>query len=124
MCLLAEPGEPAARLCTGFLIAAVVLCNRTLSTDHGFPLRLVVPGVTGARSVKWLSRIITSKDESDSHWQQVDTPATRMLVGCSVHVLWAAWYCTCLLVKLYVSLNGVVLSFLHVPLHCKLSMCW
>ena len=44
---------------------------RTLSTDHGFPLRLVVPGVTGARSVKWLSRIITSKEESQAHWQQV-----------------------------------------------------
>jgi len=47
---------------------------RTLSTDHGFPLRLVVPGVTGARSVKWLSRIITSKEESQAHWQQVKQP--------------------------------------------------
>lgn len=44
---------------------------RTLSTDHGFPLRVIVPGVTGARSVKWLSRIITSKQESQAHWQQV-----------------------------------------------------
>ena len=48
--------------------------RRTLSTDHGFPLRLVVPGVTGARSVKWLSRIITSKEESQAHWQQVMQP--------------------------------------------------
>ena len=39
--------------------------------DHGFPLRVVVPGVTGARSVKWLTRIIASRDESGSHWQQV-----------------------------------------------------
>ena len=49
----------------------MLYCCRTLSTDHGFPLRLVVPGVTGARSVKWLSRIITSKEESQAHWQQV-----------------------------------------------------
>ena len=53
---------------------AMLYSCRTLSTDHGFPLRLVVPGVTGARSVKWLSRIITSKEESQAHWQQVKQP--------------------------------------------------
>lgn len=47
------------------------LDRRPLTADHGFPVRVVVPGVTGARSVKWLSRIITSREESQSHWQQV-----------------------------------------------------
>lgn len=61
---------------------ALLLCNRTLSTDHGFPLRLVVPGVTGARSVKWLSRVITSKEESNSHWQQVQCLSQA---ACCVH---------------------------------------
>ncbi len=28
--------------------------GQPLSRDHGFPVRVVVPGVTGARSVKWL----------------------------------------------------------------------
>ena len=62
-----------------------MVVSRTLSTDHGFPLRVVVPGVTGARSVKWLSRIITSKQESQAHWQQVDPlpPAHLLLVCCS-----------------------------------------
>ena len=46
--------------------------RRALPLDHGFPVRVVVPGVTGARSVKWLSRIIASRDESGSHWQQVN----------------------------------------------------
>ena len=45
--------------------------RRELSADHGFPVRVVVPGIAGARSVKWLSRIIASQHESDSHWQQV-----------------------------------------------------
>lgn len=45
--------------------------------DHGFPLRVVAPGVTGARSVKWLSRIIASKHESPAHWQQVRLPLLR-----------------------------------------------
>ena len=35
-------------------------------------MRAVVPGVIGARSVKWLDRIILSDKESGSHWQQND----------------------------------------------------
>lgn len=27
-----------------------------LSRDHGFPLRVIVPGTVGARNVKWLSK--------------------------------------------------------------------
>ena len=35
-------------------------------------MRVVVPGVTGARSVKWVRRVIASREESASHWQQRD----------------------------------------------------
>ena len=52
-------------------LTAALLDDRAIPKDHGYPVRVVVPGVTGARSVKWLSRIIASKDESGSHWQQV-----------------------------------------------------
>ena len=36
----------------------------------GFPCRLIAPGLVGARSVKWLSKIVVSENESDSwyHW--------------------------------------------------------
>lgn len=30
---------------------------KTLNRDHGYPLRVIVPGVIGARSVKWLDSI-------------------------------------------------------------------
>lgn len=40
--------------------------------DHGFPLRILVPGHVAARSVKWLRRITLSEDESQSQWQQGD----------------------------------------------------
>lgn len=43
-----------------------------LSADHGFPLRVIVPGTIGARSVKWLSRIVVSKNEYPGFWQQKD----------------------------------------------------
>lgn len=60
--------------------------------DHGFPVRVIVPGVVGARNVKWVGKdtngyfttshrfmicmfvgkIVVSNKESDSHWQQND----------------------------------------------------
>lgn len=36
---------------------------KTLNRDHGFPLRVVVPGVIGARSVKWLDSINVLAEE-------------------------------------------------------------
>ncbi|KAK9836142.1 hypothetical protein WJX81_004420 [Elliptochloris bilobata] len=54
------------------VLLAYEMNGRELSADHGFPVRVVAPGIAGARSVKWLSRIIASKHESDSHWQQKD----------------------------------------------------
>lgn len=43
-----------------------------LPRDHGYPLRAVVPGHVAARSVKWLSRIVVSDEESSSQWQRRD----------------------------------------------------
>lgn len=43
-----------------------------LPPDHGAPVRVVVPGVTAARSVKWLRSVAGSPEESGSHWQQRD----------------------------------------------------
>ncbi len=56
----------------GDVLLAFEMNGETLSRDHGFPIRVVVPGVVGARSVKWLKRIIASPEESESHWQKLD----------------------------------------------------
>merc|ERR1719502_1489547 len=40
-----------------------------LPRDHGFPLRVIIPGYVGARSVKWISKIIVSKKECDGMHQ-------------------------------------------------------
>ena len=41
-----------------------------LPPDHGFPVRTVVPGYIGARSVKWLGRIVVSDNPSPNHYLQ------------------------------------------------------
>lgn len=54
------------------VILAYEMNGQPLPRDHGAPLRAVVPGVVGARNVKWLGRVVLSQHESDSHWQQND----------------------------------------------------
>lgn len=59
----------------GDVILAYEMNGEQLTRDHGFPLRCIVPGVVGARNVKWLGKITISEHESDSHWQQNDYKA-------------------------------------------------
>ncbi|XP_062843222.1 sulfite oxidase, mitochondrial isoform X2 [Trichomycterus rosablanca] len=56
----------------GDVLLAYEMNGEDLPRDHGFPVRVVVPGVVGARNVKWLGRIVVSSEESQSHWQQND----------------------------------------------------
>lgn len=50
-----------------------------LPRDHGFPVRVVAPGVVGARDVKWVRSIRLSKVESSSHWQKRDYRVVQRL---------------------------------------------
>lgn len=56
----------------GDVILAYEMNGEPLPKDHGFPIRVIAPGVVGARSVKWLGRILVSEEESTSHWQRND----------------------------------------------------
>lgn len=43
-----------------------------LLPDHGYPVRMVVPGHIGARAVKWLSEITVSREESKNFYHYHD----------------------------------------------------
>jgi sulfite oxidase len=55
------------------LAPEVLLADRMngepLPAEHGFPLRVVVPGFVGARSVKWLSAVTVLSEQSQSFFQ-------------------------------------------------------
>ena len=54
------------------VLLAYEMNGKPLTPEHGFPLRAVVPGYIGARSVKWLGRIVVSADPSDNHYMTRD----------------------------------------------------
>lgn len=59
----------------GDVLLAFEMNGEPLPADHGAPVRVVVPGVAGCRSVKWVEKVIASEEESASFWQQKDYKA-------------------------------------------------
>jgi sulfite oxidase len=57
------------------VVLALDMNGRPLQPDHGAPVRVLVPGVVGARSVKWLRRLRVCREESRSFWQRRDYKA-------------------------------------------------
>jgi sulfite oxidase len=51
------------------VLLASELNGARLSPEHGFPVRALVPGWIGARSVKWLGRITVLEEPSTNYFQ-------------------------------------------------------
>jgi sulfite oxidase len=58
-----------AKAMTADVLLASELNGGPLPADHGFPLRAIVPGWIGARSVKWLGRITLAAEPSSNYFQ-------------------------------------------------------
>ncbi|GLE05438.1 hypothetical protein PINS_up014451 [Pythium insidiosum] len=54
------------------VLLAFEMNGEPIPRDHGYPLRVIVPGTVGARNVKFVHKIILSTEESPSFWQQRD----------------------------------------------------
>ena len=53
---------------TGSSLLATEMNGKPLTPSHGFPLRNIVPGFIGARSVKWLHKITVADRPSPNHF--------------------------------------------------------
>lgn len=53
----------------GDVILAYEMNGEELPRDHGYPLRLIVPGFVGIRNMKWIKSIRFGLDEVNSNWQ-------------------------------------------------------
>jgi nitrate reductase (NAD(P)H) len=55
--------------------------GETLRADHGKPLRVVVPGQIGGRSVKWLKKLTITADPSDNWYHIYDNRVLPTMIS-------------------------------------------
>jgi len=60
---------PLAKALAGEVLLAWAMNGQPLPPVHGGPVRVVVPGYIGARSVKWVERITLQDHPSDNYFQ-------------------------------------------------------
>jgi len=61
-------GIPVSKAMQPGTLLALEMNGAPLAREHGFPARTVVPGFIGARSVKWLGRIIVADRPSENNF--------------------------------------------------------
>eukprot|EP00494_Astrolonche_serrata_P033013 UN33282 len=52
------------------VILAYEMNGVPIPRDHGYPIRVIAPGVVGARNVKWVGRMEISNEEYEGHYQR------------------------------------------------------
>lgn len=65
-------GIPLAKAMREETLLALRMNGKPLSREHGYPVRTLVPGYIGARSVKWLHRIVVSDRPSENNFVAKD----------------------------------------------------
>lgn len=74
------------------IILAYMQNGERLSPDHGFPVRVIIPGFIGGRMVKWLKRIIVTTEQSDSYYHYKDNRVLPSHVDAELANAEAWWY--------------------------------
>ena len=67
---------PAEKAMHPDTLLAYGLNGETLPTDHGFPVRALVPGWAGSANIKWLGRIVVS---SEQIWTRNNTTSYSLI---------------------------------------------
>jgi sulfite oxidase len=77
LCPEAQPAQlfggsiPFDKACRPEVLLAWAMNGEPLAPVHGAPLRVVIPGYIGARSIKWLQRVEVRSDPWDGYFQDV-----------------------------------------------------
>ncbi|XP_062110766.1 nitrate reductase [NADH]-like [Humulus lupulus] len=74
------------------IILAYMQNGELLAPDHGFPVRMIIPGFIGGRMVKWLRRIIVTTPECDSHYHFKDNRVLPSHVDAELANTESWWY--------------------------------
>lgn len=74
------------------IIVAYMQNGELLTPDHGFPVRMIIPGFIGGRMVKWLKRIIVTTKESESYYHYKDNRVLPPHVDAELANSEAWWY--------------------------------
>lgn len=61
-----------AKALSSEVLVAYQMNGQNLSQDHGYPVRLIVPGHYGMASVKWLTGIHAVREKFEGYWQTSD----------------------------------------------------
>ncbi len=61
---------PFTRAMEDDVMLAYLMNGEKLPKDHGFPVRLVVPGLYGIKNVKWITEIEVYNGDYKGYWQQ------------------------------------------------------
>ncbi|CAG8643720.1 1355_t:CDS:2, partial [Cetraspora pellucida] len=94
------------------VILAYEMNGERLTPDHGYPLRVIIPGCIGGRMVKWLSKITISNKESDSHYHYHDNRVLPPEFDAERATKEKAWYNPNYIIN-YLNINSVITSPAH-----------
>jgi nitrate reductase (NAD(P)H) len=102
------------------VILAYMQNGEPLAPDHGFPVRVIVPGFIGGRMVKWLRRVVVASDESDSYYHYRDNRVLPSHVDAELANA-EGMLCICLARSLAHQIRS--LCFFWTPTCARLSVC-
>ncbi|KAL2317757.1 hypothetical protein Fmac_031633 [Flemingia macrophylla] len=77
---------------SGDIILSYMQNGEPLAPDHGFPIRMIIPGFIGGRMVKWLKRIVVTQHESDNHYHYKDNRVLPSHVDAELASQQGWWY--------------------------------
>lgn len=65
---------------TNDVLLAMYMNDLPLPPDHGYPVRVMIPGYIGGRCVKWLRRIWISDHENESYYHIWDNRVSHAVI--------------------------------------------